>query len=309
MSAIEALSHELRDIPGLRLWPRAPLAPFTTIGVGGRGSLLVSASSPEAVAAAAAVLQRSAVAWAVIGAGSNLLVADQGFDGVVVKLDEAFAFVQPPRSAADGSVRLVAGGAAILARLASLTADHGLAGLEFACGIPGTLGGGVLMNAGAHGGSLSSVVTRVQVASASGVSWLDAGRLAWAYRTSGLPDDFVVTAVELRLVPDDPGEVRARQRDLLRARGRTQPRGVRTFGSTFKNPRGDTAGRLLDQAGLKGVRRGGAQVSPVHANFITNLGDATSADVLALMLMMWETVRHRFDVELEPEVHVLGVAA
>jgi UDP-N-acetylenolpyruvoylglucosamine reductase len=227
---------------------------------------------------------------------------------VVLKLDDAFAFVEAPRKQDDGRVCLVAGAAAVLARLSAVAADRGLSGLEFACGIPGTVGGGVIMNAGAHGVCLAAVLSRIQVATAVGVAWWDAASLPWGYRWCGLSDDAVVVAAEILLREDDPDAVRARQHGFLRARGRSQPRGVRTFGSTFKNPTGDAAGRLLDAAGLKGVRRGGAEVSSVHANFITNSGDATAADVVSLMRMMWEAVRHQFGVELEPEVHHLGVA-
>lgn len=298
----------LTAVPGLRPWRRAPLAPFTTIGVGGKTDLLLTAAGPEAVAEAVAVLEDAGAPWRVLGGGSNLIPADSGYRGVVLKLDEDFHYVETPVSLGGRAAQVVAGAALPLSRLAVHAADLGLSGLEFSCGIPGSVGGGVVMNAGAHGRSLADVVEAVHVVTADGSGWVDGARLDWGYRTWGLPESVVVTSVALRLTPGDRREILEHHRVLLAGRRRSQPRGARTFGSAFKNPEGDYAGRLLESCGLKGVRRGGAQVSPVHANFITNLGDATAADVLGLMTMMRGTVGERAGVLLEPEVHLLGGA-
>lgn len=296
----------LAAVPGVRPWSRAPLAPFTTIGVGGKADLLLTAATPEAVEEAVRILTESGVDWRVLGAGSNLLAADSGYRGVVLKLDDGFHYVDAPQALGSRSAHVVVGAALPLSRLAVHVADLGLSGLEFTCGIPGSVGGGVVMNAGAHGRCMADVVDSVHLVTEAGSGWVDGDRLDWRYRDWGLPETVVVTAVGLRLVPADRQQILDHHRVLLAARRRSQPRGARTFGSVFRNPEGDYAGRLLESSGLKGVRRGGAQVSPVHANFISNVGDATTTDVLGLMAMMRGTVAERFGILLEPEVHLLG---
>ena len=315
MNVTAKISAELRTIPGLKVWPQAPLAPFTSVGIGGPAELLVAAATPEAVAAALAVLQRDGLAPVILGAGSNVLIADAGLDGVVLKLGRELQYVDTPTGAcpnlsAEGrgdGVTLEAGSAVPLPRLSSLAAQWGLSGLEFACGIPGTVGGAVVMNAGAHGTDIASVLSEVQLADAGEVRWIPAAELAFSYRSCSLPPGTVLTAVRLRLVPGDPGEISRQRRRFLSWRAKHQPRGARTFGSAFRNPPGGSAGRLLDLAGLKGAARGGAEVSSVHANFILNVGDATAHDVVGLMTLMREVVWRRFHVLLEPEVQVLGL--
>ncbi|MFH0916752.1 MAG: UDP-N-acetylmuramate dehydrogenase [bacterium] len=304
-----SLIRELRLIEGVRLWAKAPLTPFTTIGTGGKASLLVTVASTPALVAVLKMLAAAGSTWLCLGAGSNLLVADRGYPGVVVKLDDSFHYVEglPSRPGPPSHPHTVTVGAgAYLARLAALVAEVGLAGLEFACGIPGSVGGGVAMNAGAHGWSLADLAEEVEVASALGVQWMPAAGLEWGYRFCHIPAGSVITAVQLGLTAGDPARILEHHRSLLRARRTTQPRGVRTFGSVFKNPPGDAAGRLLEVAGLKGVRRGGAEVSTVHANFVVNLGDATTADILALMSLMRQGVHRTTGILLEPEVRLLG---
>jgi UDP-N-acetylmuramate dehydrogenase len=205
-------------------------------------------------------------------------------------------------------VKLTVGAGAFLSRLSAVVAECGLSGLEFACGIPGSVGGGAAMNAGAHAGAMADVVEAVEIVSPLGVSWIAARDLEWGYRSCCLPQNAMVTAVTLRLVTGDSEEILQTQRSLLRARRQSQPRGLRTFGSVFKNPAGYSAGRLLDEAGLKGVHRGGAEVSTVHANFVVNLGDATTSDVLVLMGLMRQGVERMHGIRLEPEVRLLGAA-
>ncbi len=330
-----------RTLPGLRVWEKAPLSPFTTIATGGNAGLLLSALNYEGLVSALRVLRESEAPWFCLGGGSNLLVADRGYPGVVLKLDEGFQYVDGlPHCAGKGGegvgkdgmragkddpwavsgaevpgpdmwpeqTELVAGAGAFLARLAAVAAEAGLSGLEWACGIPGTVGGAMAMNAGAHGVSLDQVAVAVELASDQGVRWVSRESLECGYRFCRLPAGSVVTAVRLVLTPGDPRDILQRHRALLRARRTTQPRGSRTFGSAFKNPPGDSAGRLLDAAGLKGVRHGGAEISTVHANFIVNLGDATTGDVLCLMGIMREAVIRSCGVSLEPEVRLLGAA-
>jgi UDP-N-acetylmuramate dehydrogenase len=305
-----ALAHELRSVDGVRPWIRAPLAPFTTIGTGGKANLLVTVASAPGLVATLGLLEASGSPWLCLGAGSNLLVADRGYPGVVVKLDESFHYVEgmPVEPFAESQrVVVTVGAGTYLTRLAAVAAETGLAGLEFACGIPGSIGGGVAMNAGAHGWSLADVVQE-EVATAAGVQWLPASSLEWGYRLCRVPSESVVTAVRIGLAAGDRTSILERHRSLLRQRRITQPRGGRTFGSVFKNPPGEAAGRRLEAAGLKGVRRGGAEVSNVHANFIVNLGDATTADVLTLMSLMRQGVHRTSGILLEPEVRLLGAA-
>jgi UDP-N-acetylmuramate dehydrogenase len=309
MSSLSHLNRELRTVDGVRSWTGAPLAPFTTIGTGGKAKLLVTVDSTDALVTVLGILRAHDMPWFCLGAGSDLLIADEGYPGVAVKLDKGFQYVEGlpagPMKAC-GSVLITVGAAASLARLATATAEAGLAGMEFACGIPGSVGGGAAMNAGAYGSSLADVVKEVELADAEGVRWVPAAEFAWGYRCCGLPQGVVVTAVRFELVPGDCSELLECQRSTLRKRRTVQPQGVRTFGSTFKNPSGGAAGRLLDSAGLKGERLGGAEVSVVHANFVVNLGEATTADVIALMSLMRERVHQTCGVLLEPEVKLVG---
>jgi UDP-N-acetylmuramate dehydrogenase len=309
MSTLSSLNRELRALNGVRTWTAAALAPFTTIGTGGKAELLVTVASTDAVVAVLKLLRAHDIPWFCLGAGSDLLVADGGYAGAAVKLDKDFQYVEglPAGSVtACGPVVITVGAAAPLAGLAAMTAEAGLAGLEFACGIPGSVGGGVAMNAGANGSSLVDVVMEVELADAEGVRWVPAAELAWGYRCCGLPQGVVVTAARFELVPGDCGELTECQRITLRKRRTVQPQGVRTFGSSFKNPSGGAAGRLIDAAGLKGERLGGAEVSSVHANFVVNLGEATTSDVIALMCRMRERVHQICGVLLEPEVKLVG---
>lgn len=319
----QGIAARLRAIAGARVWRKAPMAPFTTIGVGGAASLLLSLEDAAGLSEALCLLRAEGVPHTVLGAGSNLLVGDAGYGGAILKLGDGFHFIDDPiprsapgedgvssamghASAAPPTLSVVAGAGLHLPRLCSLLADWGLGGIEFCCGIPGTLGGGVAMNAGAHGGELARAVEAVQVTCGDGVRWLAADGLEWGYRHCGLPAGAVVTAARLRLQQAPEADIRALHRRYLQQRRQGQPRGARTFGSTFRNPPGDSAGRLLDLAGMKGARHGGAEVSTVHANFIVNCGDARASDVLYLMALMREAVYRKHELLLEPEVRVLG---
>lgn len=290
------------------------MAPFTTIGTGGKADLLVTVKTPESLAAVLAAVEEAGVEWFCLGAGSNLLVADRGYRGVVIKLDETFHYVEglppaPVEPAPDcRPVVITVGAAAYLARLAAVVAEAGLSGMEHACGIPGSVGGAVAMNAGAYGWCMRDVVQEVQIATSDGVRWIRPDECRWGYRYCTLPRHAVVTAVRLSLTPAHCEAVLETQRGYLRQRREKQPRSVHTFGSSFKNPPGQHAGRLVETAGLKGVRRGGAEISTVHGNFLVNLGDATTADVLALMTLMRQGVERVSGVVLEPEVKLLGAA-
>jgi UDP-N-acetylmuramate dehydrogenase len=236
-----------------------------------------------------------------LGGGSNMLIGDGGIRGVVVKLGRGF------RRVAWDEPCVEAGAAVQLGRLARDAAQRGLAGLEYAEGIPGTVGGALFMNAGAYGGEISEAVDTVEGVDAAGtVRRLANGAVAFTYRRAALPPGFVVTAVRFRLRPEATDAVRSRLDTARTRRTASQPHGWANAGSIFKNPPGDFAGRLVEIAGLKGVRVGGARISEQHGNFIVNEGEARAADVQALMQEAQRVVWERSGVWLEPEVRLVG---
>jgi UDP-N-acetylmuramate dehydrogenase len=240
-----------------------------------------------------------------VGSGSNLLVADEGFPGLALKLDGELAGVSH-----EGE-RLLCGGGARLPSAAAKAAGWGLSGLEFGVNIPGTVGGAVRMNANAYGGELARVLEWVDVVTPAGSERRTPDLLDFAYRRSNLGSDEVVARASFGLHRAEPEEVKAAMADMRERRHAAQPSGIKTFGSTFKNPEnpraeGRTAGQLLEAAGCQGLRVGGARFSPKHANFVENTGEATTADVLELMAAGRRRVHERFGVALEPEVQLLG---
>jgi UDP-N-acetylmuramate dehydrogenase len=281
----------------------APLAPRTSIRVGGPADLLVRpADGDDLVALLAACADRGVPVHA-LGGGANLLVADRGVRGVVVRLPADLG-----DEAAEGE-RLVLSAGAPIARLVQRALELGLVGAEFAAGIPGTLGGALAMNAGTRIGEMKDVVERVEVATAGGLRWIEADALGFAYRTCRLPPGAIAMRIAFRLRRGDVAASRAAMVVDKEHRRRTQPLDQPTWGSTFRNPPGDFAGRLVEAAGLKGHRIGGAMWSDVHANFVVNLGGATARDCVALIRLARERVRERFGILLEPEVRLLGAFA
>ena len=278
-----------------------PLSRFTTLGTGGPARAF---ARPESVAEVEELLRWAAerdIAVATVGLGSNLLVADDGVDALVLKLAGALAEV-----AVDGELLRTGGGAANAVGLHRARAA-GLGGFEFACAIPGTTGGGVWMNAGAYDGEFSEVLVRALVATAEGTGWLTPAELGLSYRHSNLSHGQVVVQAELRLHPRPPAEIKAEVAALNAQRKAAQPTNRRTFGSVFKNPAHElSAGRMLEACRLKGHRIGGAQISPKHANFIENAGGARSEDAVALMAEARRRAREQYGVELRHEVELLG---
>jgi len=278
----------------------APLAPRTAVRVGGPADLLVRPADPDALAELLRAVRDLGVPLAILGGGANTLVADAGVRGVVLRL--------PPDLVAEeaSGTRLVLGAGQPTSRLWVRAHALGLVGMEFVAGIPGTLGGAVAMNAGTRVGEMKDVVARVELATADGAGFVEARDLGFAYRTCRLPPGAVVTRVELALREGDVRESeRVMQEDRERRR-RTQPLDKPTFGSTFRNPPGDFAGRLIEAVGLRGHRVGNATWSDVHANFVSNLGGATARDVLALVNLARSRVKAAFGMELEAEVRLLG---
>ena len=285
--------------------PDYPLARLTTIRTGGPADFFARPDSPERLSELLAWAAADAIEVGVVGSGSNLLVADAGFPGLVVKLDGSLAAIEQ-----EGS-RLLCGGGARLPQAAARAARAGLSGLEFGVNIPGTVGGAVKMNANAYGGDLARVLEWVEVTSPGGTERRHPEALDFRYRRSNLGPGEIVARASFALSPAEPASVKERLAEMRASRKAAQPSGIKTFGSTFKNPEdprvaGRTAGVLLDEAGCRGLTVGGARFSEKHANFVENLGDATTADVVALMAEGRRRVRERFGVELEAEVQVLG---
>jgi UDP-N-acetylenolpyruvoylglucosamine reductase len=277
------------------------LARFTTIGTGGEATALARPRTLAELREALRVGQEEGLETVVVGLGSNVLAADSGVDALVVRLEGELA------SAGTEGELLVAGGGASNAVCLHRARGAGLGGFEFACAIPGTAGGGVRMNAGAYGRDWSSVLVRALVVRGEEADWLEPAELGLSYRHSELRPGDVVARVEYQLEPRPPGEIKAEVAELVARRKATQPTNKRTFGSVFKNPLGEVgAGCLLEQCGLKGHRVGGAMISPKHANFIENAGDATSEECVALMDEARRRAREQFGVELEREVVFLG---
>lgn len=281
------------------------LARYTTVGTGGPAEFFMRCGSVEQLGEALAWAESAGLAVNVLGSGSNLLVADRGVGGLVLKLDRDLAKIE-----VDGE-SITCGGGARLPSVAAAAAKAGLAGLEFGVSIPGTVGGAVRMNANAYGGELARTLLWVDVAGAEGLCRRDPADLGFAYRRSTIGRGEVVAAAAFRLSPGDPDLLRQSLADLRARRKAAQPYGVRTFGSTFKNPDaavsgGRTAGQLLDEAGCRDLRIGGAGLSEKHANFVINHGDATTAEVIEVMAEARRRVRERFGIELEPEVQTFG---
>jgi UDP-N-acetylmuramate dehydrogenase len=277
------------------------LSRYTTLGTGGPARWFDRPETVEDLVARLAWAEEEGLPVAVVGLGSNLLVADEGFPGVVFKLDGEIAGAE----ARDGAV--VAGGGAPLAVCLHRARAAELGGLEFVCAIPGTVGGAVWMNAGAYGGDTAGVLRRALVADAAGANWLTPDELGLRYRASGLQAGHVVASAEFALEPRPVGEIKATVAAMQAKRKAAQPTNKRTFGSVFKNPEHElTAGRMLEACGLRGFRIGDAQISPKHANFIENAGAARSADAIALIAEARRRARDEFGVVLHPEVQLLG---
>ncbi len=298
---MSALEHELRARFGARLAVSRPLADLTSFRIGGPADLFVTVQTEDELMAAMAAAHRISMPAFCLGAGTNLLISDRGMRGLVVKLGDGFTKISI------NGAKVVAGGAAQFGMLVEIVVEHGLAGLEFGEGIPGTVGGGLVMNAGAFGGEMAKVVTLVHGVTVQGdARALTRDEVNFAYRRTDLPPRFVITRVDFELAQGDRETLRARVAELKAKRAARQPRDVPNAGSIFKNPPGNFAGRLLENAGLKGARLGGAAFSDQHANFIVNLGGARADEVRALMELARNKVKEAAGVWLEPEVKLVG---
>jgi UDP-N-acetylmuramate dehydrogenase len=282
-----------------------PLARFTTVRTGGSAELFARPGSLPELERLLAWAAAADIQVGVVGSGSNLLVADAGVPGLIVKLDKDLSKIELV------GTRLECGGGARLPAVSARAALAGLTGIEFGVNIPGTVGGAVRMNANAYGGELARVLQWVDVVGPGGTGRRTPEQLGFAYRRSNLEPGEVVARASFALAPASAEAVKATLADMRTRRKAAQPSGIKTFGSTFKNPddpqaEGRTAGQLLDAAGCRGLRIGGAGFSAKHANFIENHGNATTADVVAVMAEGRRRVSERFGIDLEPEVQALG---
>ena len=306
-----ALVDRLRSSVGGTVLADEPLAGYTTLKVGGPAAALVRAETPTDLLAVATICAEMSVPWLIVGRGSNLLVADEGWPGVVVTLGRGFrgADVSSPEGApVDSPVVVSAGAAEPMPVLANTVAGWGLGGLEFGVAIPGSLGGAVRMNAGAHGREMRDLLVDAEVVRLvdGRIETISADALQMTYRNTALPDDAVVVRARLRLDRVEGPELAAAMAEMRQWRREHQPINVPSCGSVFRNPPGDSAGRLIEAAGMKGYRSGGAQVSPVHANFITVGPGSRAADVHAVILAVMDAVQRSAGVLLHPEVVLAG---
>ena len=299
------LSAELRrELQALVARPvawQAPLATHTSLRIGGPAEALVQVESCAEIAAILALARKNNLPWRVLGKGSNVLIADEGLAGMTLILGDQFRRLEKT-----GAEEIAAGAAVALPAVSHFCQEHGLAGLEFTAGIPGSVGGALVMNAGAGGGQIADCLWEIDICGENGILTLSVTKLRFAYRAwldaAKWLDAAVICAARFRLRADDPAAIAARIRQYQEARRVSQPRGVLSAGCFFKNPPGDSAGRLIDTCGLKGRRVGDAMVSPAHANFLVNCGQASAADMRELARQVREAVSSRHGIDLEQEV-------
>jgi len=287
----------------------APLSAWTTFRVGGPAIALVTVEETEELQSVISLCSEQEIDWKLLGRGSNIIVSDRGFHGIIILLGDSFKFVRR-KDMDEGSNIIVHAGAAIgLSRLGDWAAEQGLSGLEFAAGIPASLGGALTMNAGAWGREIGDLVQRVSVVGKYEKRVVSGADLNFEYRRwRDIHESllgFVITEVELRLSNAETIAVQQKMRKYRRQRWERQPVGMPNAGSFFKNPPGQSAGFLIESSNLKGMRVGGAEVSDKHANFFVNRGNATANDIMKLMRLVQDTVKKDSGITLEPEVHFL----
>lgn len=302
MSAALQQSHWSETVATLgELRESEPMARHTTLGVGGPARWYFKPADRRSLALALALIPDE-IAILPLGRGSNMLLPDSGFAGMVVDLGSL-------NELRIGGGRVKAGAGVRMSRMARRCADHGLTGFEFMATVPGDVGGGVAMNAGAFGQQLSDSLRRIEIVQRGGKpESIDAGKLEMGYRHTRLPAGSLVISAEFELSGDEPETIRQRMREMRETRKASQPLAQANCGSVFKNPEGDYAARLIEATGLKGFEIGGARISEKHANFIVNDGRAKSADVLALIERAQQAVEQAFGIHLEPEVRMIGFA-
>lgn len=297
----EFITYFGENHPDLELRTNQPMSKFTSFRIGGEAELLALPQNEEELCALLKMSKVMDIPCAILGAGTNVLAPDEGIKGLVICLKDALGGME---QIGDTEIRVMAG--VTMSRAAVFAANLGLGGLEFAHGIPGTIGGGVYMNAGAYGGEIRDVCTRVRIVDTDGNGrWITNEEAAFSYRHSAIEDNpWIVVAAEFRLEPRPMEEIKARMLELINKRRASQPLDLPSAGSAFKRPVGGYAAALIDQTGLKGFRIGGAAVSEKHAGFVVNLGGATAEDVKTLLKEVSDRVYDAQGIRLEPEVRI-----
>ena len=295
---------------GRILW-NSPMAQFSSLRVGGPAEAIIPVATVAALKRLLGWLKKNKISWQVVGRGSNILVSDSGLTGVTIFLEGEFRTIEriadPGENSANERVLVRAGAACLLPGLVTYCTSQGLSGLEFAIGIPGSLGGAIVMNAGAWGDAIGPLVENVVLMDNSGTLSARTGEsLEFSYRQATLPPRTILVEATLSLRPGNRATIKAVCRQYQEQRRASQPTTEPSVGSFFKNPPGESAGRLIEKAGLKGFAIGDARISELHANFFINAGSASAADMLNLMHHVQETVYSRFGVRLEPEVRIMG---
>jgi len=310
MSSLNSHAKDLaRFWKGRILWD-SPMSQFSTFKVGGPAEAILTVSNTGELQSLIQWLKKYEIDWWIVGRGSNILVPDRGLAGVIIILEGEFRSIEKlpadPHTPQKEKVFIRAGGGCLLLKLVRYCTGQSLSGLEFANGIPGSIGGAIVMNAGAWGQEIGSLVDAVVLMDSNGNIFSEEGQnLGFIYRKWSMPKNTIVLSATLRLTPGNKDEIIALCRKYQELRRKNQPIAEASAGSFFKNPPADSAGRLIDQAGLKGFSIGGAKISEKHANFIVNTGKASATDILNLMQVVQQEVYKRFGIELEPEVHIL----
>lgn len=300
---MDGLMNELQQLKIGKIKENEPLAAYTTMKIGGPADLLIEPSSLESLQSAMQVIQNHGVSWRAIGRGSNLLVSDQGIDGVVIKLGNGMDHLEIKDD------EITVGGGHSLVSLSTMISKKGLSGLEFASGIPGSVGGAVYMNAGAHGSDMSKILKKAHILFEDGkIEWLSNDEMEFSYRTSVLQKKRpgIVLEAVFQLTKGDRAEIVAEMQKNKDYRKETQPWNYPCAGSIFRNPLPHYAGKLIESAGLKGYQIGGAKISELHGNFIVNAGNAKAEDVLALIDHVKKTIHQLYQIKMETEVEIIG---
>ncbi len=274
----------------------------TTFRVGGPAALFIECATLADISKVCTVLEQHRMPWAPVGKGSNLLVSDKGCNAAIITLGNEFK-----KAVFTDDGFLVAGAGTLLSRIVQDAFKNGYSGLEFAVGIPGTLGGALFMNAGVRNEAIGDHVEALTVYTPhKGLERWQGSDIDWRYRNSGIPRGCIILEAEMRVKPGDVSQIRSRMESNLERRKQRQPLSQPSAGSVFRNPEGESAGQLIEGAGLKGEQKGGARISDLHANFIVNTGDATAADIMALIVLARRRVREAHGIELQPEIQFLG---
>ncbi|WP_026894602.1 UDP-N-acetylmuramate dehydrogenase [Clostridiisalibacter paucivorans] len=285
-----------------RVLSNEPMKRHTYFKIGGPADILVLPKTVDEIIFILDICKENGIDYFIMGNGTNLLVTDKGIRGIVVKIGENFNDIK-----INGN-KIVAQGGSLLSQISKIALNHGLTGMEFASGIPGSIGGAVTMNAGAYGPEMKDIVTKVKCIDSRGrIKTYSNEDMEFGYRYSRVvKDNLIVVEVEMELNKGEYGLIKVQMDDLTKKRTSKQPLNMPSAGSTFKRPEGDYASRLIDAAGLKGVRFGDAQVSDKHCGFVVNCGNATAEDVLRLIKFVQKTIKDKFDIKLEPEIKIIG---